>query len=147
MSVRKRTWTTSKGQVREAWIVDYADQQGERHIETFEKKKEADAFHDTVRVDVRKGVHTPASKSPTVAEAAEIWIARVEADGRERTTVRQYRQHANLHIVPRLGAVKLSALSVSRCELLRDDLLLGLSRATARKVLTSFKSILKSAGQ
>jgi integrase len=26
MSVRKRTWTTAKGEKKEAWIVDYVDQ-------------------------------------------------------------------------------------------------------------------------
>src|SRR5262249_26873636 len=56
MSIRKREWTTSKGEVREAWIVDYADQEGDRHIRTFEKKKDADAYHNTVKVDVRQGV-------------------------------------------------------------------------------------------
>jgi len=30
---------------------------------TFPRKKEADAFHATVRVDVGRGVHTPHSKS------------------------------------------------------------------------------------
>ena len=45
MSVRKRKWVTRSGVEREAWIVDYGDQQGERHIETFDKKKDADARH------------------------------------------------------------------------------------------------------
>ena len=76
-----------EGRGKEAWIVDYVDQQGDRHIETFERKKEADAHQATVRVDVRKGIHVAASKSITVAEAAEVWIKRVEADERERTTV------------------------------------------------------------
>ena len=44
MSVRKRGWRTSKGEAKEAWIVDYVDQQGDRHIETFERKKDADDF-------------------------------------------------------------------------------------------------------
>ena len=44
MSVRKRTWRTSKGEAKEAWIVDYVDQQGDRHIETFERKKDADCL-------------------------------------------------------------------------------------------------------
>ena len=35
MSVRKRTWTTSKGERKEAWIVDYSDQDGDRHIRSF----------------------------------------------------------------------------------------------------------------
>jgi hypothetical protein len=52
MSVRKRTWVPSKGERKEAWIVDYADQQGDRHIETFARKKDADAHQATVRVDV-----------------------------------------------------------------------------------------------
>ena len=34
MSVRKRVWTTRKGETKEAWIVDYVDQQGDRHIHT-----------------------------------------------------------------------------------------------------------------
>jgi integrase len=62
MSVRKRTWTTRKGEQRESWIVDYADQLGERHIQTFSRKKEADEFHATVKVDIRQGIHTPQSR-------------------------------------------------------------------------------------
>jgi integrase len=146
MSVRKRTWTTSRGEVREAWILDYTDQDGDRHIETFERKKDADKRHADVKVDVGKGIHTAPSKSLTVAEAAERWIKRVEADGRERTTVRQYRQHIDLHIAPRIGAIKLAHLTPARIEAFRDGLLEKLSRALARKVLTSFKSLLKDAG-
>jgi integrase len=150
MSVRKRTWTTRKGEQKEAWIVDYVDQDGDRHIETFAKKKDADAHHATVKVDVRQGVHTAPSKSITVAEAAESWIKRVDADGAERSTVRQYRQHVNLHIMPRIGRTKLAHLTPAKVEAFRDDLLKpkpegGLSRALARKVLTSFKSMLKVA--
>ena len=48
MAVRKRTWTTAKGEQREAWIVDYRDRQGDRHIETFDRKKDADAKHAEV---------------------------------------------------------------------------------------------------
>jgi integrase len=146
VSIRKRTWATSKGEAREAWIVDYTDQDGDRHIETFERRKDADKRHADVKVDIGKGVHTAPSKSLTVAEAAERWIKRVEADGRERTTVRQYRQHADLHIVPRLGPIKLAHLTPARIETFRDGLLEKLSRALARKVLTSLKSLLKNAG-
>ena len=94
---------------REAWIVDYVDQDGDRHIETFARKKDADDYHATVKVDIRKGVHSAPSKSETVAEAAESWIKRVEADGAERATVRQYRQHIAFHIAPRIGRIKLHA--------------------------------------
>jgi integrase len=145
MSVRKRTWTTRQGEMREAWIFDYFDQDGDRHIETFARKKDADAREATVRVDIRKGLHTAASKSITVGEAAEGWINRVAAEGRERTTVRQYRQHINLHIIPRIGRLKLAHLTPAKVEAFRDDLLANLSRPMARKVLTSLKSLLKVA--
>jgi integrase len=145
MSVRKRAWMTRKGEPKEAWIVDYFDQDRDRHIETFARKKDADARHATVTVNVRQGVHTAPSKSITVAEAAEGWIKRVEADGRERATVREYRQHVDLHILPRIGKLKLAHLTSAKVEAFRDDLLAEHSRQLARKVLTSLKSLLKAA--
>src|SRR5262245_39266825 len=144
MSVRKREWATNKGEDREAWIVDYADQDGDRHIRTFAKKKDADAYHDQVNVEVRQGVHTAPSKSRTVAEAADAWIKGAEADGLEASTLRQYRQHVNLHIAKRLGREKLAELTPGKIEAFRDDLLANLSRPMARKVLTSLKSLLKA---
>jgi integrase len=69
----------------------------------------------------------------------------VEAEGRERTTVRQYRQHVDLHIMPRIGRLKLAHLTPAKVEAFRDDLLANLSRPMARKVLTSLKSLLKVA--
>jgi integrase len=144
MSVRKRTWTTAKGE-REAWLVDYADQNGERHIQTFSRKKEADEFHATVKVDVRRGIHTPQSKSHTVAEAAADWISYVQLEGRERSTVEQYQQHVRRHINPRIGREKLAKLTTPRIEKFRDELLANMSRALAQKILTSLKSLLRDA--
>ena len=145
MSVRKRTWTTRNGEAKEAWIVDYSDQDGERHITTFGKKKDADAYHDTVRGDVRQGIHTAPSKSITVAEAAKDWLAFVKLEKRERTTLDQYSQHVDLHINPRIGQEKLAKLTTPRINTFRDDLLANLSRAMAKKVLTSLKSLLRDA--
>ena len=68
MSVRKRKWLTRNGEAKEAWIVDYSVN-GSRHIETFERKKDADAREAQVTVDVGKGIHIAPSKSPTVAQA------------------------------------------------------------------------------
>ena len=145
MAVRKRTWTTAKGETKAAWVVDYVDGSNDRHIQTFTLKKDADDYHATVKVDVRKGLHVAPSKSITVKEAAEDWINRVEPDGREAGTIQQYRQHSNLHIVPRLGRHKLASLTHKAIEDFRDDLLKNLSRPMARKVLTSFKSLLRCA--
>jgi integrase len=143
MSVRKRQWTTRKGETKEAWIVDYVDQIGKRHIETFERKKEADDHWATVKVDVRAGIHVAKSASPTVAEAADTWLKEVRARNVERSTLRRYEQHVILHIVPLIGHTKLAALTPDRVNALRDKLLEKLSRPLARKVLVSFKSLLK----
>jgi integrase len=144
MSVRKRKWITRNGEVKEAWIVDYTDQQGDRHIETFARKKDADEYHASVRVDVRTGTHSPVAKSITVAQAADNWIEYVELEGRERSTVAQYRQHVR-HINARLGTRKLASLTTPSINSFRDDLLATMSRAMARKILTSLKSLLRDA--
>lgn len=74
LSVRKRTWTTSKGIEREAWVVDYVDKTegGKRRLKSFDKKKDAVNFAATARVEVRAGAHTADSQSITVAEAGKI---------------------------------------------------------------------------
>src|SRR5262249_12357753 len=106
----------------------------------------ADDYHNTVKVDVGRGVHTPPSKSITVAKAAADWLAGVKAEGRERTTIEQYDQHIRLHIVPQIGHIKLAHLTTPRVEKFRDDLLEKTSsKAMARKVLRSLKSLLKDA--
>lgn len=84
MSVRKRSWKGTKGELKESWIVDYVDQHGRRHIKTFDKKKAADAYHAAVQVEVRQGVHTADSASITVAEAGHHWIRSGEASNLER---------------------------------------------------------------
>ena len=94
MSVRKRTWKSPNGETKEAWVVDYVDQHGERHLKTFASKRDADAHHAIVGTAVRAGTHTADSKSVTVAKAAELWLASCEAAGLERTTLVSYRQHS-----------------------------------------------------
>src|SRR5215475_6756837 len=112
VSVRKRTWKSPSGEPKEAWVVDYVDQHGERHIKTFARKRDADAHHAVVGVAVRAGTHTADSRSITVAKAAELWLESCEAAGLERTTITAYRQHAELHIIPVLGALRLAQLTV-----------------------------------
>jgi integrase len=145
MAVRKRAWTTRSGEAREAFVCDYVDQKGERHIETFERKRDADARHDAVKVDVRKGVHTAINKSVTVSKAAAQWLEHVAGEGAERSTIEQYQRHVDLHIAPRIGNERLATLTAPRIEQLRDELVRDLSRPMARKVLQSIKAILKDA--
>ena len=143
MSVRKRAWVTRNGEARESWIVDYSDQQG-RHIHTFARKKDADEYHDKVRVDVRAGVHT--SSKATVAGAGKRWIESCKAHGLEASTVESYEQHLSDHILPYLGIVKLSQLTVpvvrNFMDRLRGD---GRSPDMVKRVVGDLGSILADA--
>ncbi len=134
------------GEEREAWIVDYTDQHGERHIETFDRKKDADARHAEVTVDVQKGVHIAPSKTPTLKAAGESWLKASEVNGLERTTLDQYRQHLKYHLEPFIGSLKLAEITPPVVRKLEGDLLeAGRSKAMVRKVLVSLGSILADA--
>src|SRR5579872_6317241 len=106
-SIRKRTWR-SGGEDKTAWIADYFDQAGKRHIKTFATKKGADAWLVTARGEVAEGTHTPENASITVKEAGALWIETGELENLERSTLRQYRNHVDLHINPAIGATKLA---------------------------------------
>jgi integrase len=153
MAVRKRTWT-SGGEERSAWVVDYTDQHRKRHLKTFDRKKDADAYAITVGHEVAEGTHTAPSSSITVAEAAELWLKATKLDERERSTLVQYRGHVDHCIIPLIGRAKLADLSTPRIQRFADDLLSRpkadgsgepLSRSTARKVLASLKGIIRNA--
>jgi integrase len=145
VSVRKRSWRTQDGENREAWVVDYTDQFGERHIKTFARKKDADAYHARVAVDVSAGIHTAHSRSVTVAEAGRLWIKSGEAAKLERSTLEQYQRHLDLHISPFIGTAKLAQLTAPMVRAFEDQLRADRSLAMVRKVLTSLGSILADA--
>lgn len=141
-SIRKRTW----GGGKTAYVADYTDQHGKRHIKTFSTKKAADAWLVAARHEVSHGVHTPASASLTVAEAGALWIEQGEIDGLERSTLMQYRQHLDYHIRPFVGATKLADLSPAAVQAFRNRLIAeGRSRVMAAKVVASLGALLAHA--
>jgi integrase len=160
MSVRKKIVDTN-GEPVTWWLADYRDGSGKRHQVRFKRKAEAEAHEEKSKVQIRTGNYV-ALENLTVAEAANKWLSRVEANGMrhrgpvEFATLRQYKQHVNLHIVPRIGALKLTKLTKETIEDFRNGLLgtdkdgnpikdaKALSRPLARKVLVSLKSILKA---
>jgi len=71
MSVRERVWVTRKGETKSAWVVDYSNGAGEREHRTFARKKEADAFHHKVKVDIRAGTHVAIDNDITIADVAD----------------------------------------------------------------------------
>lgn len=146
MSVRKREWTTPKGEAKSAWVVDYTDTAGKRRLKTFKLKKDADRFSATASVEVREGVHVADSASATVAVAGQLWLAGAIAAGLERSTTASYEQHLRLHLNPHLGAVKLSALTIPALRAFEDELRKdGRSPAMTRRVMVSLGTMLADA--
>ncbi|MGA6938199.1 MAG: tyrosine-type recombinase/integrase [Pseudolabrys sp.] len=138
-SIRKRKW----GDGREAWVVDYKDQSGDRALRTFATKKEAEAWKVSALHEVQLGTHTRASASKTVAETWRLWLEQCEADRLERSTIRQRLNHLKHHVEPFIGTAKLSDLSTPFLydfdTKLRQD---GRSIVMRRKVITSLKTML-----
>jgi integrase len=141
-SIRKRTLPSGKI----CWQVDYRDGAGKRRHRQFVSKREADGFMVKARAEVAAGTHTPESASITVREAADLWIDRCARDRLEETTLRGYRQHVDLHIAPRIGAVKLSRLTTPAVNSFVDALLAdGRSKDMARRVLRSLSALVQEA--
>jgi hypothetical protein len=95
-TVRKRILLS--GLVR--WQAGYVDGAGERRFKMFARKSDAEAWLVETRHDVARGLHTPGSLSPTLKEAAALWIKRCNEKGLEPMTVKGYEEHVDLHIVP-----------------------------------------------
>jgi integrase len=145
MSVRKRTWANADGSQGEAWVAAYTDFEGKRRIRSFEKKRDADAFHASVAGELRAGLHVPDSQSVTIAEAGRLWLEGGEAAGLERSTLDYYRQHLDRHIIPLLGAMKLSRLTVPMVRAFEDKLALDRSPVMVRKARISLGALLSDA--
>lgn len=146
MSVRKRLWTTPAGEERSGWVVDYRDANGKRRLKTFAKKRDADAFRATATVEVRHGTHVADSASTTVEAAGRLWLTSAETAGVEQTTLAMYEGHLRLHINPRIGSTKLTALTIPVVRSFEDKLRAdGRSQAMIKKIMVSLGSLLADA--
>lgn len=146
MSIRKREWTTPRGEQKSAWVVDYVDIQGKRRLKTFTKKKEADQFAATAKVEVREGVHVADSATITVEEAGKLWIAAVKGSDLERSSVEDYERTLRLHITPFIGATKLTGLNTIRLRSFEDELRAGdRSAFMIKRTMTTLGTMLADA--
>lgn len=146
MSVRKREWTTPKGEAKSAWVVDYVDGNGTRRLKTFKLKKQADQFAATATVEVREGTHVADSATVTVEEAGKLWIASTRAAGLERSSIEDYERTLRLHIVPFIGSLRLNVLNTARLRSYEDQLREeGRSPSMIKRVMTTLGTLLADA--
>ncbi|KAB2761990.1 tyrosine-type recombinase/integrase [Brucella anthropi] len=141
MAIRKRTLPSGKT----AWLAEYRDGEGKRRFKQFVRKMDAENFLLTARVEVRQGVHVAESQSITIKKAADLWIERAENENLEASTLASYKQHRDLHIVPSIGATKLSTMTVPSVQAFADELIKTKSRAMTKKILGSLSSIFTEA--
>jgi integrase len=140
-SVRKRR--LKSGKIR--WLVDLRDGSGRRHARQFSTKAEAEAFRAQATVQIDEGRYIADRSSPTVAQAADLWLKKCRAAELELSTLRGYEQHVRIHIVPRLGQVRLSRLKPEIVAAFFDGLAETCSVAMRRKIRTSLCSIVSEA--
>jgi integrase len=146
-TVRKRAW---KNGTKTAWVADYFDQDGKRHLKTFKGQRAAKAWLAKTQHEVEQGTHTPESSSITVIEAARLWLDRssllVEKGEMELSTKRQYKSHVDHIGKSSIGNLKLARLTMPAVNHFCDELLRGgMTLATARKVLSSLKTMIGAA--
>jgi integrase len=141
-NIQKRTLPS--GTVR--YEVAYVDSSGKRRAKLFATKGDAKAWMVDTLHDLKRGLHTASSVSPTVTEAALLWVKRCQDKNLERMTVKGYEEHVKLHIVPFIGAVKLSELTVPAVSAFADRMReAGRSPEMVKRVVRSLGSIFKEA--
>ena len=96
-------------------------------------------------MDLGWGKHVAPSQSITVAEAAALWLQASESRKLEIATLEQYRGHTRLHIVPLIGEIKLTDLTLEVVRGFEDRLRLDRSISLVPKVFSSLSSMLSDA--
>lgn len=123
-SIRKREWRAPvTGERKTAYELSYKDNAGKRRRAQFARRKDAEDAWQRIAAELGQGIHTPKSEAPTVERACEQWLKHCTAAGLEAETVKRYRNVADKWLTPRLGARRLSSLTVPGLQAWLDELL------------------------
>jgi integrase len=150
-SVRRRTWKTTSGEAKAAWVVDYTDNRGARQRKHYVSKKAADAFRIQIEGQMQTGTYRPDADKITVKELCESFLehcaGRNQRDERmTRKMLVVYKGHISNHILHPdlgLGNRKLSQLTARSVGDFRDRVRgAGVTVPTARKILATLHSAL-----
>jgi integrase len=169
-SIRKRSWTTSKGEKRTGWTVDFLDAQGMRQRRQFDTRREADDFRVSAEGQLRTGTFRPEAAKFSVQNVADLFLSDCERrmQRKERMTRTNYVWYVGIvrnYICPDaahlsetkkyrkrklfahgLGGIKLAQLTARAVSDFRDHLRdEGLSVTSTRKILGLLKLILNYA--
>ncbi len=135
--------------------IDYRDQNGVRHRESFDREKQARATLDERRTKVREGEYIPPQNIPTFEEMAGRWLEEKKhnagRDGKpvKETTLQHWQNHIRHHLIPTLGRYRLDRITTNLIEEMRfrwrDSGKTPLSPPTVNKLLTTTAAIFDEA--
>ena len=107
-------------------------------------KREAKAALAQLEVQVRAGQVGPSDI--TMAELFDLWLDHLEAKGRSKHTLYGYRRYIRRDLVPALGSIRLSKLTVLHLDRFYDSLTKrGLAPATVRQAHALIRGALNQA--
>jgi integrase len=111
------------------------------------RKKDAEALDTELKRAKRLGGSALAANSrQTLAEFAQIWWRRHAAPNLQRNTLQGYASVLDVHIIPRLGNVRLQALTPELIGDMRAEMAAaGVGAAQTRKALVVLQHILERA--
>jgi integrase len=169
-TVRKRSWTTAKGEKKSAWAVDFVDQVGTRQRKQFHTKREADSFRIDIEGQLRVGTFRPDATKVTVRDVCDSYLDHcrgrmLRGERMTRHNLAVYEGHVFNYICPDpdrrkdrkphprmrvftggIAAAKLGQLTARAVGEFRDRLRdAGVSVPTVRKILATVHGILEYA--
>lgn len=118
-TLKKRTWTNANGKQQAAWVVGYQDRQG--NWQRVQKKSRDAAMREKLRIETElaQGTHVADRDSMTVGQAVDLWLADysqlVDANKRERSTLKGYQGQAAHIRAHDIAGIKLSRLTPPDC--------------------------------
>jgi hypothetical protein len=95
---------------RGRWVVDFRDQDGKRHWQTYRPRDEADTALSKLTPAVREGTYRPPAELPTLATVARDWFA--TKAGHRVSSQAGWQVHLDVHIVPALGTRRIDQIGV-----------------------------------
>lgn len=140
-TVTQRTLPSGK----KRWQACWTDATGTRRHKMFERKKEADAYLDDVKRQLRDGIYVHDDATSTVAEAADEYMKSAAFRVLEPSTQAYYEQHIRLYIKPNIGQVLLTKLTERMVYDLLDTVVEERSAEMSKRVLGTLNRVIKDA--
>jgi integrase len=133
--------------------IDFRDQDGIRHRESFDREREARAALDATRTQVRKREYIAPADVPTFQEVALAWFeekkvskARGSSPKIKKATLDKWDNHLRKHLNPIYGARKMDTIQTAEIEASRGVWRqAGLCPKSVNELLTTMAAIFNEA--